>query len=112
MGNQLQRVHINLKNMFSQEVRFVANEHYYAGKPKIKNFIYKITSGDTGFQLFQTGELDYSGFRANPENIDQLKGLEFANINLESSSDIAYIYVNNKKSYLKDKRYAKHLLMD
>ena len=95
-----------------QEVRFVANEHYYAGKPKIKNFIYKITSGDTGFQLFQTGELDYSGFRANPENIDQLKGLEFANINLESSSDIAYIYVNNKKSYLKDKRYVKHLLMD
>ena len=44
-----------------QEVRFVANENYYAGKPKIKNFIYKITSGDTGFQLFQTGELDYSG---------------------------------------------------
>ncbi|HFU7089865.1 TPA: ABC transporter substrate-binding protein [Bacillus cereus] len=87
-----------------QEVRFVANEHYYAGKPKIKNFIYKITSGDTGFQLFQTGELDYSGFRANTENIDQLKGLEFANINLESSSDIAYIYVNNKKSYLKDKK--------
>ncbi|MBY0596435.1 ABC transporter substrate-binding protein [Bacillus bingmayongensis] len=93
-----------------QEVRFVANEHYYAGKPKIKNFIYKITSGDTGFQLFQTGELDYTGFRANPENIEQLKGLGFANIHLESSSDIAYIYMNNKKPYLKDKKVRQALM--
>ena len=39
-----------------QEVRFVANENYFEGKPKIEHFIYKISKGDTKLQQFQAGK--------------------------------------------------------
>ncbi|PEP61191.1 MULTISPECIES: ABC transporter substrate-binding protein [Bacillus] len=93
-----------------QEVRFVANEHYYAGKPKVKNFIYKITTPDTNFQLFQTGETDYDGFAANNDNIEQLKSLGFANFNIETVSSYSFVYFNNKKPYLKDKKVRQALI--
>ncbi|WP_026592751.1 ABC transporter substrate-binding protein [Bacillus sp. UNC437CL72CviS29] len=93
-----------------QEVRFVANEHYYAGKPKVKNFIYKITTPDTNFQLFQTGETDYDGFAANNDNIEQLKSLGFANFNIETVSSYSFVYLNNKKPYLKDKKVRQALI--
>lgn len=90
----------------------MANEHYYAGKPKVKNFIYKITTPDTNFQLFQTGETDYDGFAANNDNIEQLKSLGFANFNIETVSSYSFVYLNNKKPYLKDKKYDKRLFTD
>lgn len=65
-----------------QEVRFVANENYFEGKPKIEHFIYKISKGDTKLQQFQAGEVDYDGFTTNTETIEQLKDLGFANINV------------------------------
>ncbi|MGV2794465.1 ABC transporter substrate-binding protein, partial [Clostridium perfringens] len=57
-----------------QEVRYVANEHYYAGKPKAPRFIYKTSEGDT-WQYLETGEVDYASFSATKENIDKLKRL-------------------------------------
>lgn len=93
-----------------QEVRFVANENYYAGKPKIPNFIYKITSGDTKLQLFQTGEVDYTGLGTGDEVLEQAKALEFANIQIETAASFSYIYMNNNKSYLKDKKVRQALI--
>ncbi|MCU5301033.1 ABC transporter substrate-binding protein [Bacillus toyonensis] len=93
-----------------QEVRFVANENYYAGKPKIPNFIYKITSGDTKLQLFQTGEVDYTGLGTGDEILEQAKGLEFANIQIETAASFSYIYMNNNKPYLKDKEVRQALI--
>ncbi|MGI2733433.1 ABC transporter substrate-binding protein [Bacillus cytotoxicus] len=93
-----------------QEVRFVANEHYYAGEPKIKNFIYKITSADTKFQLFQTGEIDYTGVGTGDEILEQVKGLGFANIEIETASSFSYIKINSKKPYLKDKKVRQALI--
>ncbi|QWG43140.1 ABC transporter substrate-binding protein [Bacillus mycoides] len=87
-----------------QEVRFVANENYFEGKPKIEHFIYKITKGDTNLQQFQAGEVDYDGFTTNAETIEQLKELGFANINVYTGSSYGYIKMNYKKSYFKDKR--------
>ncbi|MEV5110729.1 ABC transporter substrate-binding protein [Bacillus sp. LBA3-1-1.1] len=87
-----------------QEVRFVANENYFEGKPKIEHFIYKITKGDTNLQQFQAGEVDYDGFTTNTETIEQLKDLGFANINVYTGSSYGYIKMNYKKSYFKDKR--------
>ncbi|WP_459503386.1 ABC transporter substrate-binding protein [Bacillus sp. C1] len=87
-----------------QEVRFVANENYFEGKPKIEHFIYKITKGDTKLQQFQTGEVDYDGFQANAETVEQLKGLGFANINVYTGSSYGYIKMNYRKTYFKDKR--------
>ncbi|MGE6348562.1 ABC transporter substrate-binding protein [Bacillus mycoides] len=93
-----------------QEVRFVANENYYAGKPKIPNFIYKITSGDTKLQLFQTGEVDYTGLGTGEEVLEQAKALEFANIQIETAASFSYIYMNNNKPYLKDKKVRQALI--
>ncbi|PFE53872.1 ABC transporter substrate-binding protein [Bacillus cereus] len=87
-----------------QEVRFVANENYFEGKPKIEHFIYKITKGDTNLQQFQAGEVDYDGFTTNTETIEQLRDLGFANINVYTGSSYGYIKMNYKKSYFKDKR--------
>lgn len=55
-----------------QEVRFVANEFYYKGKPKTEHFIYKTSEGDT-WQFIETGEIDFTSFTATQENIDKLK---------------------------------------
>ncbi|MFK4379912.1 peptide/nickel transport system substrate-binding protein [Bacillus sp. RC218] len=93
-----------------QEVRFVANENYYAGKPKIPNFIYKITSGDTKLQLFQTGEVYYTGLGTGDEVLEQAKALEFANIQIETAASFSYIYMNNNKPYLKDKKVRQALI--
>lgn len=93
-----------------QEVRFVANENYYAGKPKIPNFIYKITSGDTKLQLFQTGKVDYTGLGTGDEVLEQAKALEFANIQIETAASFSYIYMNNNKPYLKDKKVRQALI--
>lgn len=93
-----------------QEVRFTANENYYAGKPAIPNLIFKITTPDTNFQLLQTGETDYDGFTANIDNFDQLKSLGFANINLYTSSDYGLIEFNVKKPYLNDKKIRQALI--
>ncbi|QWU43244.1 MULTISPECIES: ABC transporter substrate-binding protein [Bacillus] len=93
-----------------QEVRFVANENYYAGKPKILNFIYKITAGDTKLQLFQTGEVDYTGLGTGDEILEQAKGLQFANIQIETAASFNYIYMNNNKPYLKDKKVRQALI--
>jgi peptide/nickel transport system substrate-binding protein len=93
-----------------QEVRFVANEHYYEGKPKIERFIYKVTSSDTKLQLFQTGETDYDGFTANQENVEALKKLGFANVNMYTGNAFSYLDINHKRSYLKDKNVRQALI--
>ncbi|MCZ8522281.1 MULTISPECIES: ABC transporter substrate-binding protein [Paenibacillus] len=86
-----------------QEVRFTANEHYYGGKPKVEHFIYKTTEGDAT-QFFQTGETDYSSFTANPDNLDLLKQLGYANINIYTSTAYSYIKFNHSKAPFKDKK--------
>nr|WP_242841137.1 ABC transporter substrate-binding protein [Clostridium akagii] len=86
-----------------QEVRYTANDNYYAGKPKIENLIYKVTSKDTNLQLFQTGETDEDGFTTDKDTVDELESFGFANVRISTVSDYGYIYFNNKKSYLKDK---------
>jgi len=93
-----------------QEVRFIANENYYAGKPKIQNFIYKITSPDTKFQLFQTGEIDYTGVGYGDEILEQVKSLQFANVEIETAASFSYIRMNSKKPYLKDKKVRQALI--
>ncbi|WP_136605858.1 ABC transporter substrate-binding protein [Paenibacillus dokdonensis] len=86
-----------------QEVRFVANENYYKGKPKTEHFIYKTSEGDT-WQYLETGEIDYSSFSATTENIDKLKSLGFVNIIPYTPSTYGYLQVNLEHEALKDKK--------
>lgn len=85
-----------------QEIAYVANENFYGGKPNVEKLIYKVTSKDTNFQLFQNGEIDYDGFTASDESVEQLKSLGFANVRVGTTNTYSFLYVNNKKEYLKD----------
>ncbi|NEW05022.1 ABC transporter substrate-binding protein [Paenibacillus sp. SYP-B3998] len=86
-----------------QEVRFVANENYFNGKPKTEHFIYKTSQGDT-WQFLETGEVDYASFSATKENIDKLKKLGFLNILPYTPSVYGYVQVNLEHEQLKDKK--------
>ena len=85
-----------------QEVRMVANENYYLGKPKTEHFIYKTSQGDT-WQYLQTGEVDYATFTATQENIDKLKSMGFVNIVPYTPSTYSYLQVNFDHPALQDK---------
>lgn len=98
------------KYITGQEIRYIANENYYGGKPKIENLIFKVTSKDTSLQLFQKGETDYDGFTTDQDTIDQLKGLGFANVRIRTVPDYGLIYLNNQKPYLKDKSVRQALI--
>ncbi|WP_445492484.1 ABC transporter substrate-binding protein [Niallia sp. 03133] len=93
-----------------QEIRYAANENYYAGEPKTKNLIYKVIDTTTSLQLFETGELDYAGFSADDDTVEQLKSLGFANINVGPVNDFGFIYVNNKRPQFKDKEVRQALI--
>ncbi|MFD1179299.1 ABC transporter substrate-binding protein [Paenibacillus puldeungensis] len=86
-----------------QEVRYVANEHYFAGKPKTEHFIYKTSEGDT-WQYLETGEVDYASFSATQENIDKLKSMGFINILPYTPSTYGYLQLNLEHELLKDKQ--------
>ncbi|MGN8769827.1 ABC transporter substrate-binding protein [Paenibacillus barengoltzii] len=86
-----------------QEVRYVANPYYYAGKPKTEKFIYKTSEGDT-WQYLETGEVDYASFSATTENIDKLKSMGFVNILPYTPSTYGYLQLNLEHEALKDKK--------
>ena len=93
-----------------QEIRFHANSHYYRGTPPTPRFIYRITNPSTNFQLFQTGDTDYDGFTSRPDDIEQLKLLGFANINLYGSSDYSKVEFNLHRPALQDAKVRQALI--
>ncbi|AJT40682.1 ABC transporter substrate-binding protein [Psychromicrobium lacuslunae] len=90
------------KYVEGQEIRYTANEHYYAGKPAIKTLIFKVLGSDTALQNFQNGDIDQGGFGSDPATLDKLKGLGFANVRSRVISDFGAIWVNNEKPALAD----------
>lgn len=93
-----------------QEIRFHANANYYRGVPPTPRFIYRVTNPSTNFQLFQTGETDYDAFTSRPDDIEQLKMLGFANINLYGSSDYSKIEFNVRRPALQDVKVRQALI--
>lgn len=85
-----------------QEVRFVANEFYYKGKPKTEHFIYKTSEGDT-WQFIETGEIDFTSFTATQENIDKLKNIPYLNLLPYTPSTYGYLQLNLEHEQLQEK---------
>jgi peptide/nickel transport system substrate-binding protein len=69
-----------------------------------------VTNPSTNFQLFQTGETDYDAFTSRPDDIEQLKMLGFANINLYGSSDYSQVEFNVRRPALKDVKVRQALI--
>ncbi|MDU5142000.1 MAG: ABC transporter substrate-binding protein [Paenibacillus dendritiformis] len=97
------------KHLPGQEIRFIANEYYFAGKPQVERFIYKTTEGDT-FQFLETGEQDFASFAATQDNLEKLQRLGFVNLQLNTSSAYGYIAFNHHKAYLQDKKVRQALI--
>ena len=93
-----------------QEIRFHANTRFYRGTPPVPRFIYRVTNPSTNFQLFQTGETDYDAFTSRPDDIEQLRMLGFANINLYGSSDYSKVEFNLHRSALQDAKVRQALI--
>lgn len=87
-----------------QEVRFTANPHYYAGKPSVEHFIFKITNNDTNYQYLKVGETDFDRFTASRDNFEQLQALGFVNINTFTATSYVYLDFNSGGRFLSDKR--------
>ena len=85
-----------------QEVRMVANEYFYLGKPKTEHFIYKTSEGDT-WQYLETGEVDYGSFTATQDNLKKLKDMGYLNIVPYTPSVYGFLSVNLKHEAYKDK---------
>ncbi|MCM3783794.1 ABC transporter substrate-binding protein [Neobacillus mesonae] len=85
-----------------QEVRFIANENYFKGKPSAEHFIYKTSQGDT-WQFLETGEVDLASFTATQENVDKLKALGYVDILPYTPSSYGYFQLNLENEQLKDK---------
>ncbi|GGF94924.1 ABC transporter substrate-binding protein [Paenibacillus aceti] len=86
-----------------QEVRFVANEYFYLGKPKTEHFIYKTSEGDT-WQYLETGEVDYGSFTATEDNLKKLKNMGYLNIVPYTPSVYGYLGVNLQHETYADKK--------
>ncbi len=93
-----------------QEIRFHANTRFYRGTPPVARFIYRVTNPSTNFQLFQTGETDYDAFTSRPDDIEQLRMLGFANINLYGSSDYSKVEFNLHRPALQDAKVRQALI--
>ncbi len=93
-----------------QEIRFHANTRFYRGTPPVPRFIYRVTNPSTNFQLFQTGETDYDAFTSRPDDIEQLRMLGFANINLYGSSDYSKVEFNLHRPALQDAKVRQALI--
>ncbi len=70
-------------------------------------FIYRVTNPSTNFQLFQTRGIDDAFYTTCPDDIEQLKMLGFANINLYGSSDYSQEWNSTHRLKLQEKWCAK-----
>ncbi|GFZ98511.1 ABC transporter substrate-binding protein [Paenibacillus marchantiophytorum] len=92
------------KEVKGQEIRLVANQLYYKGKPQIQNWIYKIVNEATALQNLAAGEIDYIAFTtSNTDIADQLKLLSFVDVNTYTTNQFAYLDFNTKSPVLQDK---------
>ncbi|AJS60680.1 ABC transporter substrate-binding protein [Paenibacillus sp. IHBB 10380] len=85
-----------------QEVVFEANPDYFAGAPKIKNLIYKVTTDDTKLAMLQAGEIDMDMVTVNEDNVEELQALGFLDVHIYPTNGYGYVAFNHKKDKFKD----------
>ena len=86
-----------------QEVVLEANASYFRGAPKIKNVIFKTGTDATHLTNMQSGETDLNGdIAVTEDNVEFLKALGFANINLLPNNGYGYIAFNHNLDKFKD----------
>lgn len=86
-----------------QEVVLEANASYFRGAPKIKNVIFKTETDTTFLTSMTSGATDLNGeINVSEDNVEALKELGFANVNLLPNNGYGYIAFNHKLDKFKD----------
>lgn len=86
-----------------QEVDLEANASYFRGAPKIKNVIFKTGTDTTHLTNMTSGATDLNAdIAVTEDNVETLKALGFANINLLPNNGYGYIAFNHKLDKFKD----------
>ncbi|TKI48465.1 oligopeptide ABC transporter substrate-binding protein [Lysinibacillus tabacifolii] len=75
-----------------ESVQFVANEHYYKGKPKIDKLIVQVVSTSTVGEAVKAGQFDIVSFPAT--QYDSIKNL--SNISILGRPELSYSYLGFK----------------
>ncbi|TKI67215.1 oligopeptide ABC transporter substrate-binding protein [Lysinibacillus mangiferihumi] len=75
-----------------ESVQFVANEHYYKGKPKVDKLIIKVVSTSTVGEALKAGQFDIASFPAT--QYDSVKDL--TNISILGRPELSYGYLGFK----------------
>lgn len=94
-----------------EEIRLVANENYYKGKPKIENLVYRITTELNQVSLIENGDIDIIRKTILPteENIKLINDIGFVNAMLTDCLGYGYIAINHKEEIMQDKNLRKAL---
>ncbi|WP_438348369.1 ABC transporter substrate-binding protein [Paenibacillus sp. FA6] len=85
-----------------QEVVFVANPDYFAGAPKVKNLIFKVTTDDTKLAMLQAGEIDMDAVTVNEDNVEELQSYGFIDVTITPTNGYGYIAFNHKVAKFAD----------
>ena len=86
-----------------QQIRFVANNDYWKGTPKIPNLIYKYVKSDTVLQELLTGQIDMTaGVDIDLDNIEEMKAAGFVSFGMTPNPGYGYIGFNCTNSILSD----------
>lgn len=75
-----------------ESVELVRNDHYWAGKPKLKGVVIKVVNPKVVLQALKKGEIDYAAFPV--DQYESAKGAK--NFQLLGTIDLAYSYIGFK----------------
>lgn len=88
-----------------EEVRLIANENYYNGKPNIKNLILKVINDSNQISLIENGDVDIIRKTILPtqENFTILNDMGFVGGILTDVLGYGYIAINHKEEIMQDR---------
>lgn len=93
-----------------QEVVFEANPDYFKGAPKIKNVVYKSTTSETMLPMLQSGEIDMDMITVSEDNVDEIKGMGFLDLNIFKTNGYGYVAFNHNVDKFKDQKVRQALM--
>ncbi|CAM3075713.1 ABC transporter substrate-binding protein [Paenibacillus sediminis] len=93
-----------------QEADLEANPNYFKGAPKIKNLIYKATTDETKLAMLQSGEIDMDHVTVNQDNVDELQGMGFLDVNIFPTNGYGYVAFNFKEKKFQDQKVRQALV--
>lgn len=93
-----------------QEVVFEANPDYFKGAPKIKNVVYKSTTDETMLPMLQSGEIDMDMITVSEDNVEEIKGMGFLDLNIFKTNGYGYVAFNHNVDKFKDQKVRQALM--